>query len=391
MIYNFDTIINREQTQCVKYDLRSMFFGTEDVLPMWVADMDFATPDFVLNAIRQRTEHPVLGYSFRGDSYHQSLISWLKRRHRWQVEKEWIAFSPGIVPALNFCTLAFTRRRDKVIVQPPVYFPFFDAVTKHGRKLLYNPLVLKNGRYEMDFGNLEEHCKSGAKMLLLCNPHNPGGSAWRREDLEKLASICLKYNVLMVSDEIHSDLVNPGHSHTVLAGISPETAAATITLTAPSKTFNLAGMATASVIISNESLMRKYKKVVEALHVDLGNLFGNVAAEAAYTHGDEWLDQLLHYIHGNINYLSDFCKEHIKNIKVISPEATYMAWLDFRETGLSGDALRDFMIKTAGLGLNEGRQFGPGGDGFMRINLACPRSVLQHALENLKKAMDTLQ
>jgi cystathionine beta-lyase len=195
----------------------------------------------------------------------------------------------------------------------------------------------------------------------------------------------------MISDEIHSDLVNPGHSHSVLAGISPETAAATITLAAPSKTFNLAGMATASVIISNESLMRKYKKVVEALHVDLGNLFGNVAAEAAYTHGDEWLDQLLQYIDGNINYLSEFCMEHIKNINVIPPEATYMAWLDFRETGLSGDALRDFMIKTAGLGLNEGRQFGPGGDGFMRINLACPRSVLQHALENLKKAMDTLQ
>lgn len=390
MTYNFNEIIDRSNTASVKYDLREMFFKNESVLPMWVADMDFRTPDFVMEAILKRASHEILGYSIRTDSYFSALINWLSRRHKWEVKQEWITFSPGIVPALNMCTLAFTRRRDRIIVQPPVYFPFFDAVKKHGRKLVYNPLILKNGRYQMDFENLEQLCREGASMLMLCNPHNPGGTAWTKDELVKMAGICLKYNVLMVSDEIHSDLVNVGYKHTVLAAISPEIAAQTITLVAPSKTFNLAGLSTASVVISNPVLMKKFKGVIESLHVEMGNLFGNIAAEAAYSHGDQWLDEMLVYIDGNISHLINFAGENLPMVKVMRPEATYMAWLDLRETGMTDAQLMDFMVNEAGLGLNAGKHFGPGGEGFMRINLACPRSVVEKALTQMKQAFDKL-
>lgn len=386
MTYNFDEIIDRTNTSCVKYDLRKLFFGNEEVIPMWVADMDYRTPDFILNAIRERAGHEILGYSIRPESYFTSLINWLKRRHNWEIQKEWVAFSPGIVPAVNMAVLAFSKRRDKIIIQPPVYFPFFDAVKKHGRKLLYNQLIMDNGRYRMDYENLEQLCRDGAKMLILSNPHNPGGNAWTATELKKMADICLKYNVLIISDEIHSDLVNRGFKHTVLASLSPEIATKTITMVAPSKTFNIAGMATASVIISNPELMKKYRKVLDALHIELGNVFGNVASEAAYTYGDEWLEQLLDYMDGNIQTLVEFAEKHLPQVKVIRPEATYMAWIDFSKTGMTGKQLKKFLIEKAGLGLNEGTQFGSGGEGYMRMNLACPREILLKALEQLKMA-----
>jgi len=386
MKYNFDEIIDRSNTACVKYDLRQFFFGNDQVIPMWVADMDFRTPDFILNAIRERANHEILGYSIRPESYFTSLISWLNRRHQWEIRKEWVAFSPGIVPALNMAVLAFSKRRDKIIIQPPVYFPFFNAVKKHGRRLVYNQLIMENGRYRMDFDNLEQSCREGAKMLIISNPQNPGGNAWTAEELKTMAGICLKYNVLMISDEIHGDLVNRGYKHTVLASLSPEIADNTVTMTAPSKTFNMAGMATASVIISNPALMKNYRKVLDAMHIELGNVFGNVASEAAYTFGDAWLEQLLDYIDGNIRTLTVFAGHYLPLVRVIIPEATYMAWLDFSATGMSDKELKKFMIEKAGLGLNEGTQFGPGGSGFMRLNLACPRTTLLQALEQLKKA-----
>ncbi len=388
MIYNFDEIVDRTNTACVKYDLRNFFFENEEVIPMWVADMDYRTPDFILKAIRERASHEVLGYSIRPETYFTSLINWLKRRHNWDIQKEWVAFSPGIVPAVNMAVLAFTKRRDKIIIQPPVYFPFFDAVKKHGRKLVYNQLIMDKGRYRMDYENLEQLCREGAKMLILSNPHNPGGNAWTATELKRMADICLKYDVLIVSDEIHSDLVNRGFKHTVLASLSPEIAAKTITMVAPSKTFNIAGMATSSVIISNPELMKKFRKVLDALHIELGNIFGNVASEAAYTHGDEWLEQLLDYIDGNIQFLVEYAAEYLPQVKVIRPEATYMAWLDFTATGMSDKQLKKFMIEKAGLGLNEGTQFGPGGEGYMRMNLACPGATLLMALEQLKTAFD---
>jgi cysteine-S-conjugate beta-lyase len=386
MKYNFDEVIDRTNTACVKYDLRNLFFGTEEVIPMWVADMDFRTPDFIMNAIRERAQHEILGYSIRPESYFASLINWLKRRHNYDVQKDWITFSPGIVPAVNMSVLAFSKRRDKIIIQPPVYFPFFDAVKNHGRKLVYNQLIMDSGRYRMDYENLKKLCREGARMLILSNPHNPAGNAWAADELQRMAEICLKYNVLIISDEIHCDLVNRGFQHTVLASLSPEIEANTVTMVAPSKTFNLAGLATASVIISNPVLKKKYRKVLDALHIELGNVFGNVASEAAYTQGDEWLEQLLDYIDGNIHTLIDFAEKHLPQVKVIRPEATYMLWLDFSATGMSDKELKKFMIEKAGLGLNEGTQFGSGGEGYMRINLACPRATLLKALEQLKAA-----
>ncbi len=384
--YNFDEVIERTNTSSVKYDLRQLFFGTEDVIPMWVADMDFRTPDFILDALKKRLDHPILGYSIRSTEYFDAIRNWLLRRHQWAIEKEWISFSPGIVPALNMMVLAYTNPGDSIIVQPPVYFPFFSAVKGNDRRLLINELKLSNGRYHMDYENLEKLCRK-ASMILICNPQNPGGNAWRPDELKKLANICLKYNVLMVSDEIHSDLVNTGFKHTVLASLGNKIAQNTITLHAPSKTFNLAGLSTASVIISNPGLRKIYSKLVQNLHIDMGNIFGNVASTAAFTEGDEWLAQLLKYIDGNINYLANYLEKNIPSIKMIKPEATYMAWLDCRELKMNDKELNSFFIRNAGLGLNPGAQFGKGGSGFMRINLACPRKTLEKGLEQLKSAL----
>ncbi len=386
MKYNFDEIIERQDTACIKYDARKTIFGKEDVLPMWVADMDFRTPDFVMEAIRERASHEILGYSMRTDEYFDALIQWLMRRHNWKVQKEWIVFSPGIVPAVNMAVLSFTQENDKIIVQPPVYFPFFGAVKDHNRELVYNPLVMRDGRYHMDYENLEKLCRDGAKMLILCNPHNPAGNAWTPEELRQMADICLKYNVLMVSDEIHSDLVNRGYKHTVLASLSPEISAQTVTMVASSKTFNMAALSTASVIIENPELLTGFVKTLDTLHVGMGNVFGNVATQAAYTQGDEWLDQLVDYIDGNIQYVLDFVAANLPQLKAIRPEATYMVWIDFSNLGLSNEELNSFVINKAGLGLNQGIQFGPGGEGFMRMNLACPKSMVEEGMTRLLAA-----
>lgn len=390
MKYNFDKHIERSNTASVKYDLRKMFFGKEDIIPMWVADMDFATPDFILNAIKNRLDHPVLGYSIRPTQYYDSIVSWMKRHHDWVIENDWICFSPGIVPALNFIVLAYTNPGDKIIVQPPVYFPFFGAVKQHQRVLNYNPLKLINGRYYFNYTDLEKHCKDGARMIILSNPHNPGGSAWHFEELRKLTDICLKYNVLIVSDEIHADLVNIGHSHTVVASLSKNVSERTITLTAPSKTFNLAALSTASVIIPNKKLRKVYNTFVQNLHIDMGNLFGTVASIAAYEKGDEWLAQLLEYINSNINELEQYLAEKIPSIKMIRPEATYMAWLDCSALGLNDKDLNKFFINQAGVGLNPGIQFGKGGAGFMRINVACPRKTMLNALDQIRIKVEQL-
>lgn len=391
MKYNFDEIIERSNTASVKYDLREMFFGAGDVIPMWVADMDFRTPDFVMNAIRERAEHPVLGYSIRPPEYNNALKDWVARHHKWIIDTDWISFSPGIVPALNTTVLAFTKPGDRIIVQPPVYFPFFSAVKKNGRVLSQNPLCLVNGRYEMDYAGFERQCKKGAAMAIVCNPHNPGGIAWRKDELKKLADICLKYNVLIVSDEIHADLVNIGHNHTVLASLSSAIANRTITMMAPSKTFNMAALSTASVIISNGKFRKVYNDLVQNLHIDMGNVFGTVASTAAYTYGDEWLMQLLVYINRNIDFLEAYLAKNIPEIKLIRPEATYMAWLDCSGMNMNDEELKQFMIEKARLGLNQGVQFGIGGNSFMRMNLACPKATLVKALTQLSEAMVKLR
>lgn len=388
MIYNFDEIIARENTDCVKYDIRKLFFGTEDVLPMWVADMDFRTPDFIIGAIKERLEHEILGYSFRGKDFSRSIAGWMKKRHGWEIKENWVSFSPGVVLAVNMLVLALTNPGDKIIVQPPVYFPFFYAIQKNDRELVENPLKLENGRLNMDFEDLSEKAK-GAKMIIISHPHNPGGSVWTKEELTKMAEICLENNVIMLSDEIHSDLIFPWNKHVPLASLSEEIAQQTITCNAPSKTFNLAGLATSFLIIPNPSYLQKYNEMLnDKLHANMGNLFGAVALVAAYENGEDWLRQLMDYVWINVEYVADFCEKHIPKIKVLKPESTYMIWLDCRELGLEGDSLKDFFVKDAKLGFNDGRVFGTGGEGFMRINVACPKATVEKAMNQLREAME---
>ena len=387
MKYNFDEFINRENTASVKYDLRKEIFKKEDVIPMWVADMDFKTPDFIIKAIKERLNHEVFGYSIRPKSYYQSIIDWVKRRHNWEIKKEWILFSPGIVPAINMAVLAYTNPGDKIIIQPPVYHPFFYAIKNNNRELVESPLNLRNSRYYIDFKDLEDKLKD-AKMLIFSNPHNPGGSVWTKDELEKLGELCVKNNVLLMSDEIHADLVYKNYSYTPLASISNEIANYTVTFIAPSKTFNMAALATSSVISSNIELKEKYDKVLDAIHIGMGNVFGTVASEAAYTNGDEWLDQLMEYLEKNLNLVEDYIKEKVPQIKMLRPEGTYLVWLDCSDLDLKGKDLKKFMIEDAGLGFNDGRMFGTGGEGFMRMNIACPKQIVLDALIRLEKAVN---
>ncbi|MDY0076531.1 MAG: PatB family C-S lyase [Bacteroidales bacterium] len=389
MTYDFDKQIDRSETSSIKYDLRKTIFGSEEVLPMWVADMDFETPDFIRDAVKARAEHPIYGYTFRNDSYHQAQIDWFKKRYDWEIEKDWIVFTPGIVPALNMAVLALTNRGDKIIVQPPVYFPFFTAVSNHNRELVNNELIKEDGTYRMNFEQLEEQA-ADARMLILCNPHNPVGRAWRREELDKLADICVRHNLLVISDEIHADLVLPGHKHTPFASVHPGLKASLLTMHAASKTFNLAGLATSSVIIEDETLRNQFKQFVDFLHVGMGNIFGAVATETAFREGGEWHKQMLHYVSENVNYFTDQLSAKLPQLKVFKPEATYMVWLDFNAFGLDDVALKSYIIKEAGLGLNAGIDFGSGGSGFMRINLACPRQTVELAVEKLILAFSKL-
>jgi len=392
MKYNFDEIINRQNTNCVKYDLNQEIFGTNDILPMWVADMDFKTPDFIIDAVKERAEHPVYGYTFRPDSYYQSIIDWVKRRNNWNIDKEWIGFCPGIVPAVNMAVMAFSNPGDKIIVQPPVYFPFFNAVELNGRRLVYNQLQLKNGRYGFDLEDLKKKTVDPAvKMLILSNPHNPGGSVWSKTELEELATICIENNVLIISDEIHGDLVYKPNKYIPLSSINNEIAQHTVSFIAPSKTFNIAGMSSASSIISNKVLRQRYNEIIEQLHIGMGNMFGIVALEAAYKNGDNWLNQLLEYLQENVKLTQEFIESHIPEIKMIKPEGTYLVWLDFSKLGLNNKELDDLLIKKAKVGLNSGYTFGPGGDGFMRINIACPKPILEKALKQIKEVVKQLK
>jgi cysteine-S-conjugate beta-lyase len=388
MHYNFDEIIDRNNTSSVKFDLRDKIFKKADVIPMWVADMDFRTPPFIVEALQKRLEHEIFGYTFISPSVFGAIVNWNLTRHNWQIRPEWISFSPGIVPAVNLLVLAFTQPGDKVIVQPPVYFPFFSAVENHGRELVYNPLIYSNGKYTMDFDDLESKMDGTTKMLILCSPHNPTGNVWPPDVLHRIGELCLHRNILLISDEIHSDLVYKGFRHTPVASLSAEIAANTITCMAPSKTFNLAGLSTSFLVIPDDTLRKTYEKKLDQIHVGAGNIFGFVAMEAAYTHGNEWLDQLMEYLEGNILFLEEFIHWHIPQIRVVRPEATYMVWLDCSGLKMSPAVLKEFMINKAGLGLSDGPIFGKEGEGFQRINIGCPRSVLQEALLKLQAAIE---
>jgi cystathionine beta-lyase len=390
-MWNFDEPAGREGSDCIKYDRREETFGVKDVIPMWVADMDFNTPDFIVESLQKRLEHPIYGYSFRSPEYFQSMIRWIKSRHNWSVEKEWITFCPGIVPALNFCTLAFTQTGDNIIVQPPVYFPFFSAAESHGRNLIYNRLTESEGTWSMDFDSLARRIDSKTKMIIISNPHNPVGRVWTPEELTRLADICLKHNIVIISDEIHCDLILPGFTHTPVASLSEEIAENTVTLIAPSKTFNIAGLSTSSVIIQNPVLRKSFNRIVENLHIGNGNIFGNMASIAAYSHGHEWLDSLLDYIDNNVEFVKNYCSKMIPEIIPVQPEATYMIWLDCRKLGMSGKDLQNFFVTKAGVGMNEGSTFGPGGEGFMRMNLGATHQTVMRAMEQIEKAITSIR
>lgn len=388
MNHNFDKIIQRENTNSVKYDLRKVIFGTEDIIPMWVADMDLETPPFVRKAVQERAEHQVYGYGFKPDSYNTAIIQWLEQYHQWNIKAKEITFSPGVVPGLALSVLAFTQPGDKIIVQPPVYFPFFTTIKDNGRQIVNNELIHNNGHYTMDFEDLKSQIDARTSMIIICNPHNPVGRAWKREELDELVDICEKNDILILSDEIHSDLVFAPHKHIPLASISEKAKARTITFMAPSKTFNMAGLSSSFAVIQNPKLLKVYNAFLDAYHLFLGNIFGSVGTEAAYTHGHEWMGEMKTYIESNIDYVIDFIHEHLPQISCFKPEATYLLWFDCSRMNLNEEDLKQFFIKQAGLGLNQGNIFGKGGDGFMRMNVACRRDTVEKAMQQLKAAFE---
>lgn len=362
MTYNFDEIIDRRNTGAVKLERCKTLFGTEDVLPLWVADMDFRTPDFILNAIQKRLEHPILGYTMPPRNFYPLTVKWITDHHNWDVKREWVGFLPGIVPGLAFGVQSLTSVGDEIIVQPPVYYPFFHVIENNHRILVNNPLKEVDGKYVMDFDDLERKFTNKTKLFILCNPHNPGGRVWTREELEQFAEICSKHNVTIISDEIHADMVLPGNTkHTPLATVSEWAEQHTITFMAPTKVFNMPGLVSSTYIIPNQELREKFAEFLEASEMNAGNIFAYIGAVAAYENGEEWRLQMLDYVHENVEYIVEFLKNNIPQIKPMIPEASFLVWLDCKELGMETDDLHTFFSLKAALGLNKGTIFGQGG------------------------------
>lgn len=387
MQYDFDTLIDRTNTNSIKWDASTLPEGCRDAIPLWVADMDFACPPEVVSAIQDRAAHPIYGYTDRSAGYYSSLVDWMKRRNRWEIRRDWVLFAPGVVPALNLAVLAYTQPGDKIIIQPPVYYPFASAVLNNGRQMVENPLILQNGRYTMDFDDLERKIDERAKLLVLCSPHNPVGRVWSEDELSRLVEICAANNIVIVSDEIHSDIIVGKEAHRCTASLSEKAADITVTLTAPNKTFNLAGLQIANIIIPNPRLRHAFSQQCANIGLGLSNIFGIVAQEAAYAKGEPWLEELLVYLRENDRFLKRFLEERLTQISVFPLEGTYLPWLDCRSLGLSDAQLHDLFLKQAKLWLDDGTMFGTGGSGFMRLNIACPRAVLAQALQQLERAI----
>lgn len=387
MQYDFDSIVDRKHNNSAKYEDLLKKFGRPDVIPLWVADMDFKTAQPIIDALKQKAEQGIYGYTSRPDSYHQVLTAWLQRRHAFSPDPSLFAFSPGIVPALAVIVQQFTEPGDPVLIQTPVYPEFAEAIESGKRKVLNCQLTEKDGKYEIDFAAFEEALRQGPRLFILCHPHNPVGRIWTDAELTRMAELCIQYKTLIVSDEIHADFMLWGNKHRPMASLGEHIAANTITCLSATKTFNLAGLQASSILFPNPEMKQAFERFWANIGFMRNNAFSVVAMEAAWTKGDEWLDQLLLYLEGNMQFVSDFMKERIPRIKPNMPQCTYLIWLDCRELGLSDAELQRFMVEKAGLGMNAGIAFGLGGEGFMRLNAACPRSVLERAMSQLEGAV----
>lgn len=386
--YNFNQQINRIGTNTSKWDNTKKVFGSKDILPLWVADTDFAVAPEIQQAIEQRASHPIYGYNLQTDAFYQSLVHWAKRRHDWSVEQDWVITAPGVVPSIAFSLLSLSDVNDGVIIQPPIYPPFFAVIEDNQRKVVENPLRLENGQYTIDFVDLEEKfAQPQNKLFLFCSPHNPIGRVWSKSDLEKIVLLAKKYNVTILSDEIHSDIVFSGQQHTVLASLDQDNI---VTYLAASKTFNIAGLNTSFIVIANKDLRAKVQAQIQKLHLNRNNIFGVIATQVAYEQGESWLQDALQYMETNADLAVEFINTRLPKVKVTKPQGTYLLWLDFRSYFTTSKQLDEFLVYKAKVGLNSGRKFGTCGDGFARLNLGTQKKILKEALIRIETALNKL-
>jgi cystathionine beta-lyase len=397
MKYDFDRVVDRTNSDSAKWNVGAIF-GRNDIIPMWVADMDFPVPGPVTEALRKRIEHEIYGYAYTQPSLLVAIVDRMKKKYGWKIEPEWIVFTPGVIPAISAAIQAYSQPGDEVIIHDPVYHPFWSTIEQSGRRVASNPLKLENGHYEIDIKGLEEKltpkqgvrmASSRIKMMVLCSPHNPVGRVWTRDELTAMGEVMLKHNIVMVSDEVHCELLFDGHKHVPFASISEEFARNSIVCQAGSKTFNLAGLGASTIIIPDRRLRDEFNAARSGI-MPQPSVLSLVALEAAYRDGDEWLEQVLVYLQGNLDFMLAYFKEHIPRIKVIKPEGTYLVWLDCRSLGMENLALHEFFVDKARVGLDDGYIFGPGGTGFQRMNIACPRSILEEALKRIEVAVNNL-
>ena len=389
MKYNFNEIIDRKGTDSLKYDFAVERGLPKDVLPLWVADMDFPVEDHIKEALIKASEHAIFGYSDTKDDYFEVLSSWYERRFFWKVKKEWLVKTPGVVFAIAMAIQALTRENEAIIIQEPVYYPFSSTIRANNRKLVINNLVLKKDKYHIDFVDFEKKIiENNVKLFILCSPHNPVGRVWTGEELQKLANICLKHKVYIFSDEIHSDLVYEKDTHTIFANLGKDVEDSCIVATAPSKTFNIAGLQVSNIWIANKKMRDSFKEAIDRAGYSQLNNMGLIATKAAYKYGEEWLEELKIYLKSNIDFVREFLKDKLPNIKLMEPEGTYLLWLDCRELGLSEKERQGLIQNKAKLWLDTGTMFGKAGAGFERINIACPRKTLEEAMNRLKEAIN---
>lgn len=387
--FDFDKLTDRKGTGAIKYDGLTEIFGKSDLLPLWVADMDFETPPFIVDALKKRMEHPIFGYSTIPDDYWTTICQWINDRHGWNVEPDWVTYIPGVVKGIGMAINVFVKEDEKIIIQPPVYHPFSLVPLGNNREVVHNPLRrIQDGTYEMDFDNLEQVADDKCRMLILSNPHNPGGIVWDRETLKRLADFCYQRNILVISDEIHCDMALWGNKHIPFASVSPEAEACSITFAAPSKTFNIAGIVSSYAVVPNDELRKTFYDWLSANEQNWPNMFAVIATQAAFREGEEWRQEMLRYIERNILFVEEFCRMRIPQIRPMRPQASFLVWLDCTALKLSQSELVSLFVDKAGLALNDGAMFGKEGEGFMRLNVGCPQSILREALERLEKAVN---